>query len=138
MKKGKLKSSDMVNLARTFLSGGTNFALPLDQAINVINESRFKQADVVFVTDGEDSLKDSFLVEFNKKKKEKNFNVLSLMLGSSINTVEQFSDKVVKFMILMMQEVLLHLKYKVTFEEHELALSSEGAFCVLKLLLGEW
>ena len=44
----------MINLAQTFLGGGTNFALPLDQAMNVINESRFKQADIVFVTDGED------------------------------------------------------------------------------------
>jgi uncharacterized protein with von Willebrand factor type A (vWA) domain len=94
--KGKIKGSDMVSLARTFLGGGTNFALPLDQAMNVINESRFKQADLVFVTDGEDTLNDSFLLAFNKKKKEKNFNVLSLVLGSSINIVEQFSDRVVQ------------------------------------------
>ena len=94
--KGKIKSSDMVNLAQTFLGGGTNFALPLDKAMNVINESRFKQADVVFVTDGEDRLRDSFLEAFNKKKKEKAFNVLSLVIGSSTNTVTQFSDKVVQ------------------------------------------
>ena len=62
----------------------------------MINESRFKQADVVFVTDGEDRLRDSFLEEFNKKKKEKSFNVLSLVIGSSTNTVTQFSDIVVK------------------------------------------
>ena len=85
--------------------------LPLDKALNIINESRFKQADVVFVTDGEDRVRDSFLEEFNKKKKEKAFNVLSLVIGSSTNTVEQFSDKVVKLKILMTREVLLHLKY---------------------------
>ncbi|MET3656376.1 VWA domain-containing protein [Sporosarcina psychrophila] len=94
--KGKIKGSDMVSLAQTFLGGGTNFALPLDQAMNVINESRFKQADLVFVTDGEDTLNDSFLLEFNKKKKEKDFNVLSLVLGSSIHIVEQFSDRVIQ------------------------------------------
>nr|WP_255457385.1 VWA domain-containing protein [Sporosarcina sp. JAI121] len=94
--KGKIKGSDMVSLARTFLGGGTNFALPLDQAMDVINESRFKQADLVFVTDGEDTLNDSFLLAFDKKKKEKDFNVLSLVLGSSINTVEQFSDRVIQ------------------------------------------
>ena len=94
--KGKIKGSDMVSLARTFLGGGTNFALPLDQAMNVINESRFKQADLVFVTDGEDTLSESFLLAFNKKKKEKKFNVLSLVLGTSINMVEQFSDRVVQ------------------------------------------
>jgi uncharacterized protein with von Willebrand factor type A (vWA) domain len=51
----------MVNFSQTFLGGGTNFALPLDRALKVINESRFKQADVVFVTDGEDRVKTSFL-----------------------------------------------------------------------------
>ena len=51
----------MVNLAQTFLSGGTNFSLPLGKALSMINESRFKQADVVFVTDGEDRIRDSFL-----------------------------------------------------------------------------
>ena len=94
--KGKIKVSDMVILAQTFLGGGTNFALPLDQAMNVINESQFKQADLVFVTDGEDTLKESFLLAFNKKKKEKDFNVLSLVLGSSTIIVEQFSDKVIQ------------------------------------------
>jgi len=94
--KGKIKGSDMVNFAQTFLGGGTNFALPLDRAMNVINESRFKQADVVFVTDGEDGLRGSFVEAFNKKKKEKAVNVLSLVIGSSTNTVTQFSDKVVQ------------------------------------------
>ncbi|WP_411748037.1 vWA domain-containing protein, partial [Psychrobacillus psychrotolerans] len=94
--KGKIKSSDMINLARTFLGGGTNFALPLDGAMNVINESQFKQADIVFVTDGEDKVSASFLEAFNRKKKEKNFKVLSLVIGCSIDTVEQFADKVIK------------------------------------------
>ena len=40
-KKGKIKSSDMVKLARTFLSGGTDFSLPLGQSLNIINESQF-------------------------------------------------------------------------------------------------
>ena len=85
----------MVNLAQTFLSGGTDFSLPLRKSLNIINECRFKQADVVFVTDGEDRVRDSFFKEFNKKKKEKAFNVLSFIIGSSTSTVEQFVDKVV-------------------------------------------
>ena len=61
----------MVNLAQTFLSGGTDFSLPLGRSLNIIIESRFKQADVIFVTDGEDRIRDSFLEEFNKEKKRK-------------------------------------------------------------------
>ncbi|PID14825.1 MULTISPECIES: VWA domain-containing protein [unclassified Sporosarcina] len=93
--RGKIKSSDMINLAQTFLGRGTDFALPLNRAMAVINESRFKQADIIFVTDGEDRVKDSFLEAFNKKKRERESNVLSLVIGSSTKTVEQFSNKVV-------------------------------------------
>ncbi|MCG7344953.1 VWA domain-containing protein [Sporosarcina sp. ACRSL] len=93
--KGKIKTSDIVNLARTFLSGGTDFALPLSESLRIITKSRFKQADVVFVADGEDMLQEPFLEEFNKKKKEKAFKVLSFLLGTSTNTVDQFSDIVV-------------------------------------------
>ncbi|SDN72827.1 von Willebrand factor type A domain-containing protein [Psychrobacillus sp. OK028] len=94
--KGKIKSSDIIHLAQTFLGGGTNFSLPLEGAVNVISESRFKQADIVFVTDGEDRLSGLFLEGFNRKKKEKSFKVLSLVIGgNSIDAVEQFADKVI-------------------------------------------
>lgn len=94
--KGKIRASEMTRLARTFLGGGTNFTLALDDAVHVINECRYKQADIVFVTDGEDQITDSFLEAFNKKKREKAFNVLSLVIGSNINTVEQFTDRVIE------------------------------------------
>ncbi len=49
----------------------------------------------MFVTDGEDRLRNSFLEAFNKKKKEDDFNVLFLVIGCSINMVEHFSDEIV-------------------------------------------
>ena len=94
--KGEIRALEMARLARTFLGGGTNFALALDDAVRVINESRFKQADIVFVTDGEDQVTDSFLEVFHKKKKEKAFNVLSLVIGCNRHTVEQFTDRVIE------------------------------------------
>lgn len=97
-KKGAMGASEVARLARTFLGGGTNFTLALDKALNVINESRFKQADLVFVTDGEDQLTNSFLEAFNKRKREKAFNVLSLVIGCNRSTVEQFADRVIEVM----------------------------------------
>ena len=93
--KGKTKTSDILNLAQTFLGGGTDFTLPLLDAVQVINESRFKQADVVFVTDGENEVDATFLEVFNEKKGEKDFKVLSLVIGNETTTVAPFSDKVV-------------------------------------------
>ncbi|MFD1929527.1 VWA domain-containing protein [Sporosarcina siberiensis] len=94
--KGSIKSSDMITLAQTFLGGGTDFTLALTQAVNTINESAFKEADLIFVTDGEDCLENLFLEEFVKQKKEKEFNVLSLVIGDCVDSVESFSDKVVQ------------------------------------------
>jgi uncharacterized protein with von Willebrand factor type A (vWA) domain len=94
--KGKIAASEITRLARTFLGGGTNFMLALDQAAHQINESRFKQADLVFVTDGEDQVTDSFLEAFNKNKREKAFNVLSLVIGCNRSSVEQFTDRLIE------------------------------------------
>lgn len=41
-------------------------------------------------------LRENNNLAISKKQKEKEFNMLSLVIGSSINTVEQFSGKVLK------------------------------------------
>ena len=84
----------MVDLATTFLDGGTDFVKPLQRASEIINESRFKKADIIFVTDGQDNVSEGFLKSFSKLKTEKEFNVLSLVIGNG-HSVQRFSDKVV-------------------------------------------
>lgn len=93
--KGKISIDDMVKLATSFMRGGTNFVKPLNESLRVINKSRFEKADVVFVTDGEARVSEEFLESFNRSKREKKFQVLSLVIGSPRNSVEPFSDKVV-------------------------------------------
>ncbi|WP_318241638.1 vWA domain-containing protein [Sporosarcina quadrami] len=95
-KKGKVKPSEMMKLATIYLGGGTNFTLVLEEALKVINESRFARADLVLVTDGEGKLNAPFLEAFGKRKKEKGFQVLSLVLGTDCETVQSFSNKVVQ------------------------------------------
>lgn len=92
--KGKITAPELIRLVRTYLGGGTDFKLPLNETLKVINKSRFKQADVIFITDGEDELSEAFLNEFNQKKREKKFNVLSLVIGNHTDVTEYFSDKV--------------------------------------------
>lgn len=95
-KRGKITPFDMVEMATNFLGGGTEFKYALSLALETIESSRFKHADIVFVTDGEDDLSDKFIEDFNKRKKEKKFNVLSVVLGGErTNTVERFSDKTI-------------------------------------------
>ncbi|MDT3417209.1 uncharacterized protein with von Willebrand factor type A (vWA) domain [Brevibacillus aydinogluensis] len=95
--KGKMNAQDLIHLATRFLNGGTNFAMPLEESIRIIGKSRFSKADVVFITDGEDTLSTQFLEWFTKEKKAKDFQVLSIVLGSENDeTLRKFSDEVVR------------------------------------------
>jgi len=97
-KKGKISTDEMVKLAATFLGGGTSFMAPLEAALETISNSCFKKADIVFVTDGLAGLYDEqFLGRFNNVKWEKEFSLLSIVLGEeNTETVQKFSDRVVK------------------------------------------
>lgn len=96
-KKGKSTTKDMVNLATTFLDGGTQFQQPLSVALQVIEDSRFKKADIVFITDGRASLDPKFIQKFQVKKKEKDFNVLTILLKAQHEkAVKVFSDKILQ------------------------------------------
>ena len=68
--KGKIKTEDLIELAQTFLSGGKDFNLPLIKAVSIIETSKLKKSDFIFITDGEDSLKDSFIKSFIRKKEK--------------------------------------------------------------------
>ncbi|MGP4107630.1 vWA domain-containing protein [Virgibacillus sp. L01] len=79
------------------MNGGTNFFDPLRNALRLINESRFKNADIVFVTDGEANLPDEFIEKFNDTKTQKKFECLSVLIGNGKrSTVNSFSDKIVR------------------------------------------
>ncbi|WP_126429933.1 vWA domain-containing protein [Brevibacillus marinus] len=94
---GKMTPQDLIDLATRFLNGGTNFASALNKAVEILKKSRFKQADICFITDGEDHLSPEYLERFNQFKKEKDFHVLSIVLGTENDaTVKLFSDHVVR------------------------------------------
>ena len=69
-------------------------------SINVCTtpERVIKNADIIFITDGEASLSNTFIQKYNDIKKEKNFHLLSLIIGrqGNIRHIEQVSDRVVK------------------------------------------
>lgn len=95
--RGKITVQDMIQLATIFLGGGTSFEPPLRVASQVIQQSRFNQADIVFVTDGESHVSERFLQSWNVLKDKKGFAVLSLLLGrESVQGVEGFSDRIVR------------------------------------------
>lgn len=96
----------VVELAEFFWNGGTDFQVPLDNAIKVFQSSRFNKADVVFITDGDSSVRETWLNGFLKVKKQKGFSVIAVQLGQvDTMTLEQFSDRVINAKSLFDEEV---------------------------------
>ncbi len=93
---GKYSVDQMIQFASEFFGGGTEFRPPLNEALRLIEKSRFEKADIVFVTDGEANLDPEYIKKFQEVKARKQFNVLGVLIGRvDSRTVSEFADKIV-------------------------------------------
>jgi uncharacterized protein with von Willebrand factor type A (vWA) domain len=93
----RIMPSEILEMAEFFWGGGTSFQSPLNKALEIITNSKFKKADIVFITDGSATVSDNWLSEFNQKKQSERFTVVSIKIGrDSRETLEKFSDKLVE------------------------------------------
>lgn len=96
IKKGKASYRKLIEVARYFLGGGTDFEKPLKKAREFIEKGM--KADVVFITDGHCAVSQDFLTSFNQARKDVPFSVFSVLLtkGGSVSpaAVEKFSDEI--------------------------------------------
>lgn len=98
IEKKEINPDKILEIAERFDSGGTNFQNPLEESLKLIENSKFKKADILFITDGECGVDFSFLRRFNKVKEEKEFNVISVLINSGRchdKELKEFSDKVI-------------------------------------------
>ncbi|MGB3365429.1 MAG: VWA domain-containing protein [Thermodesulfobacteriota bacterium] len=93
-----MKEADIMELAEYFPGGGTNFEEPLNKAVSLLESSKFKGGDIVFITDGESNVGDMFLKTFKETKERLRFKVYSVLIDlserESWGTLSTFSDKV--------------------------------------------
>lgn len=94
--KGKITPNDMVQLAKSFLGGGTYFEPPLKEAMEIIETHRFEKADVIFVTDGQATISDAFAESFDKTKQKKQYRMMSVLLGihAEDTSLKKVSDEI--------------------------------------------
>ncbi|NFA59360.1 VWA domain-containing protein [Clostridium sporogenes] len=100
IEKDKKDPEKILDVAERFDGGGTLFETPLEKALEVIEQSKFKKADIVFITDGHSYTHPDFINKFNKMKDDKEFKVLSVLIyaGSKIGNIESlklFSDDII-------------------------------------------
>lgn len=88
----------MVEMAEYFIGGGTDFETPLTRARMCIEEEEsYHKADVVFITDGECAVRDSWLKDFKAWKSKKAVSVYSILIDAYYNSdgsLKEFSDNV--------------------------------------------
>jgi uncharacterized protein with von Willebrand factor type A (vWA) domain len=92
---GERNVEKMLQVATTGASGGTNFKYPLEDSVRTIEQVGYRQADVVFITDGECEIDESFERKFKEKKAALGFQVWSIIVGGDSGaSLERWSDKV--------------------------------------------
>lgn len=97
-KNNKPTTQDYIDIAEEHYSGGTDFEAPLRRALEYIDS----KSDILFITDGECKVSESFLKVWREKQKEMKFKIISLQVGTaSTRYLEEFSDKVLNFRSLL-------------------------------------
>lgn len=71
---------DKIHAAETFLNGGTDLGTPLNEALWLMQEGAFENADIVFITDGECELSESYIEELRAVQTEHRFTVTGVLL----------------------------------------------------------
>jgi uncharacterized protein with von Willebrand factor type A (vWA) domain len=84
----------VIRIAEFFLNGGTDFESPLDKAVEILNDSQFKKADIVFITDGSCGVSEEWLQKFLQVKKEKEVRIHGIEIFGYSETLKLFCDQV--------------------------------------------
>jgi uncharacterized protein with von Willebrand factor type A (vWA) domain len=76
-------TEDVLASAATFLGRGTDFETPLTEALRLVEEEDFGNADIVFVTDGYCALPDAFLEKFRQSQSANKFKVTGVLMDAT-------------------------------------------------------
>lgn len=77
---GAYTAADKIAAAETFLSGGTDFEPPMREALRLMEQEGFENADVVFITDCQCALPDAFREELAGAQAGRRFTVTGILL----------------------------------------------------------
>ena len=98
--KKKIDANKILNFSEYFLDGGTDFELPMIEALNSIKDPKYKKADIMFVTDGDPhrNVDKDFVKELDTYKKTKGLSVQAILIGDNVRErhVKVFADSIVR------------------------------------------
>lgn len=74
--------------AECFLSGGTDFETPLSEAVRLMEQEHFENADVVFITDGECAVSEEYLSWLQTEQAEWRFTITGILLDKGCSEMD--------------------------------------------------
>lgn len=90
--------TDRIDLADRRYSGGTDFMQPLQKALEALEQNAaLRKADVIFITDGEADVTESFSERWREAQVRLSFKVYTLLVGTYVNpdVLNRFSDQTI-------------------------------------------
>ena len=89
------KTDEFLAMASLYTGGGTDFNPPLKEAIKILEEeSEFKKADVLVITDGEGPISDNLVRKILNLKKKLQFSVYVVVVGYEFDWLEHSLKKI--------------------------------------------
>ena len=95
--KDEISPEKIIGIAQERATGGTDFERPLKEASELIKDSNFKEADIVFITDGDCGVSDDFRRKFKQLKEDKEFRTMGVLVDyghCTSKTLEDFCDSI--------------------------------------------
>ena len=71
---------DKLRAAEIFIDGGTDFCTPMNEALRLMKEEGFDNADIVFITDGECVLSQEYISKLQKEQADLRFTITGILL----------------------------------------------------------
>lgn len=97
---GQYTADDLLSAAEHFFDGGTDFETPLREALRLINEEEFENADILFITDGQCSVSDELAGHLQEAIQNARCTVICLLLDADspgvMCGVERFSERLLR------------------------------------------
>lgn len=95
---GQYTSEDLLFSAEHFFDGGTDFETPIREALRLINEEVFENADILFITDGEKNISDELAEQLQNAILDARCSVIGLLLDADSQgmefSLEKFCEKI--------------------------------------------
>lgn len=111
--KKKIDAKKLLEFTEYFRDGGTNFDLPMSEAVRTVTGDKYRKADIMFVTDGDPNrnVNEDLQKEIKLLKETKGLRIQAVLIGNNVkeSAVKVFADTIVRVSNVDQDEVMVNV-----------------------------